>query len=307
MRFVVISIQPSNRNCFSFISILKPKSLIFLLYFLNTSVSGAAILEEVVKVPVIVKNIYGAEFDQEILVTVFRDDSKKSSPWLILNHGRPTSDEIPRMSRQRYSSISKYFVEKGFAVFVPTRVGYGPTGGNDVEYSGRCGSNNYPIVFQAASSQVLAVIRYVKTLPFIDLKRGLVVGQSYGGMTSIATSTYTIEGLRGVINFSGGGGGNPQTRPGDPCGVNLLKDTYISYGEATKVPSLWMYSVNDLYWGENYPKEWFEGFKRGAEKNKIFTKFVSLPAFGHDGHSSFTRNSLVWRPYFEDFIYQLGF
>jgi dienelactone hydrolase len=287
--------------------LLKLKSLIFLLYFLNISVSGAAILEEVVKVPVTVKNIYGAEFHQEILVTVFRDDSKNSSPWLVLNHGRPTSDEIPGMSRQRYSSISKYFVEKGFAVFVPTRVGYGPTGGNDVEYSGRCGSNNYPIAFQAASSQVLAVIRYAKTLPFIDLKRGLVVGQSYGGMTSIAISTYAIEGLRGVVNFSGGGGGNPQIRPGDPCGVNLLKDTYISYGQATKVPSLWMYSVNDLYWGESYPKEWFEGFKLRAEKNKIFTKFVSLPAFGHDGHSSFTRNFLVWRPHFEDFIYQLGF
>lgn len=273
--------------------------------FFSISVN-AEVVEEVITLPVTVKNIYGGEFTQDIVVTIFRDSSRASSPWLVLNHGRSTSG-AHKMGRQRYVNNSKYFVEKGFVVLIPTRVGYGPSGGPDVEYSGACGQNNYPVVYQAAVDQVSAVIDYAKKLPYIESSRGLVVGQSYGGMTSIATSTIHKEGLKGVVNFAGGGGGNPENRPRDPCGADLLKKTYKEYGEKSKVPSLWLYSINDKFWGEAYPREWFDSFKVGAEKNNVLTKFISLPPYKEDGHSIFTGNPEAWRSEVNRFFNELGF
>ncbi len=114
----------------------------------------AEVVEEIITLPVSVKNIYGGEFKHDFIVTVFRDKTRSKSPWLILNHGRPVSGAL-QLGRQRYSKNSRYFVEKGFIVFVPTRVGYGPTGGPDVEDAGSCHNRNYPAVYQAALEQVL--------------------------------------------------------------------------------------------------------------------------------------------------------
>jgi dienelactone hydrolase len=273
---------------------------------LSSPLANSEVIEEIITLPVLVKNIYGGEFKQEIIVTIFRDNSRAKSPWLVLNHGRPGSGAL-QMGRQRYSQNSKYFVEKGFLVLVPTRVGYGPSGGPDIEYSGVCGLNNYPVVFAAAVEQVSTVIDYAIKLPYVESDRGLIVGQSYGGITAIAASALNKDGLLGVINFSGGGGGNPETRPGEPCGQELLQKTYGVYGEKSKVPSLWLYSSNDRYWGDVYPREWFKRYKNGADKNKILTRFISLPPYKKDGHSIFTGNPEAWKPDVEIFIKELGF
>jgi dienelactone hydrolase len=283
---------------------LKLSSFLFLLFFSSAAISD--IVEEIVTLPVSVKNIYGGEFKQEIIVTIFRDNSRVKSPWLVLNHGRPVSGAL-QMGRQRYSKNSKYFVEKGFLVLVPTRVGYGPSGGPDVEYSGACNQNNYPVVYEAAVEQVSKVIDYAKNLPYVNSGRGLIVGQSFGGVTSIAASTLNKDGLMGVINFAGGGGGNPETRPGEPCGQKLLKKTYRDYGEKSKVPSLWLYSSNDRYWGNVYPREWFKSYKNGADKNKVLTRFVSLPPYKEDGHSIFTGNPETWKSEVEIFLKEISF
>src|SRR6185295_18458010 len=123
-----------------------------LLLFITASFAKA--IEEVVDVTVTAANIYGREFTQTIKVTVFRDDKKKRSPFLVLNHGRPAqSAEFAKMGRVKYTENSRYFVAKGFVVFVPTRVGYGVTGGEDLEYSGNCSARNYPPAYEAAAQQ----------------------------------------------------------------------------------------------------------------------------------------------------------
>jgi dienelactone hydrolase len=286
-----------------------PKLILFLSFTLISPLVFSEVIETVVKIPVSVRNIYGGEFHQEIVVTVFRDSSSKPGPWLVLNHGRPSGGiaAMQKMGRQRYEKNSKYFVKKGFVVFIPTRVGYGPSGGPDVEYSGSCGSNNFADSINAAVTQTLAVIDYAKKAPFVDADRGLVAGQSFGGITAVATSTKTITGLRGIINFSGGSGGNPESRPHEPCGQKRLESLYADYGLTTKVPNLWLYSVNDKFWGESYPKQWFEAFKSGANHKFPLTKFESLPPYGDDGHSSFTGNPDAWEKKVSSFLTDLDF
>jgi dienelactone hydrolase len=277
-------------------------SFIPLLYF--QTMASAAIVEEVIEVPVSVKTIFGQAANQPIKVTVFRDDQKLKSPYLVLNHGRPANDaDFVKMKRQKFTENSRYFVSQGFVVFVPTRVGYGDSGGPDIEYSGKCDSRNFAPVYAAAAEQTLATLKFAASMPYVDLTRGIVVGQSFGGMTAITLSTKDVPGLAGAVNFAGGGGGNPIDRPEHPCGSYLLGKLYQEYGATSKVPTLWLYSENDRYFGSRLPREWFDNFTRAGGKGK----FIQLPPYKNDGHGSFTGNPEAWKPEFEAFLHQVGF
>src|SRR5262249_31673145 len=145
----------------------------------------AKTIEELVELPATVTDIKGRSITHTIKVTVLRDDKRPASPFLILNHGRSRhSEERAKVGQAEFSEPSKFFVAMGFAVFVPTRIGYGVTGGEDVEYSGKCSAKNYPPVFEAAAQQSIKVMEYAKGRPYIDAKRGVVVGQSFGGTTA---------------------------------------------------------------------------------------------------------------------------
>lgn len=268
------------------------------------ALSSAAILEEVVDVPVRVKTIYGQEANQTIKVTVFRDDQRDKAPYLVLNHGRPASEaDFAKMKRQRFAENSAYFVSLGFVVLVPTRVGYGESGGLDVEYSGHCDSRNFAPAYAAAAEQTVAVLKAATGLPYVDLSRGIVVGQSFGGMTSITLATRELPGLVGAVNFAGGGGGNPAERPENPCSAYRLSTLYGDYGAVAKVPTLWLYSENDRYWGAELPRKWFKGFVDAGGKGQ----FVQLPSYKDNGHGIFTGNPGSWKPAFEAFIQEIGF
>ena len=264
----------------------------------------AAVVEEVIEVPVRVRTISGKEVSHSIKVTIFRDEQRQKAPYLVLHHGRPPHEaDLAKMKRQRFSSISRYFVSLGFVVLVPTRVGYGELGGPDVEYSGTCSGKNYPPVYAAAADQTVAVLNHARTLPFVDLTRGIVVGQSFGGMTAIALAARELPGLAGAVNFAGGGGGNPYERPEHPCVPFLLAKLFRDYGATAKVPTLWLYSENDRFFGARLPKEWFDGFVQAGGKGR----FVQLPAFKDNGHFIFERNPAAWKPAFEAFLHEIGF
>jgi dienelactone hydrolase len=124
-----------------------------------------------------------------------------------------------------------------------------------------------------------------------------------GGFTTIGLSAENISGLKGAINFAGGDGGDPIKSAEKPCGDYLIKDTFAKYGASNKVPTLWLYSVNDKFWGEQLPKDWFLAFQKAGGKGQ----FISLPAYKEDGHSIFRGDLNVWKNDFEKFIKEIGF
>jgi dienelactone hydrolase len=263
-----------------------------------------ALVEEIVQIPVEVMGISWVTHRQSITLTIFRNDELEKSPFLILNHGRAVNhSDREKLGRARYSANSAYFVGKGFAVFVPTRVGYGVTGGPDVEDSGACSRKNYLPVYEAAAAQSMAVIEYAKSKSYVDGTRGVVLGQSFGGATAVALAARNIDGVLGAINFAGGGGGNPETSPGNPCSEYQLKELFADYGKKARTPMLWLYSQNDRYFGSEYPARWFDAFK----KQGGVAQYVQLPAHGKDGHGSFTSNPNAWKPHVEEFLKSIGF
>lgn len=265
--------------------------------------SDAAIIEEVLDIDVATRTRDGLRVAQSIRVTVFRDESRAQAPYLVLNHGRPAATaDLATMGRQRFAVNARYFVSLGFVVLVPTRIGYGVSVGPDVEHSGRCDDRQFAPVLAAAADQVADVLHAAAQLPYVDPTRGLVAGQSFGGATAIALSARPLPGLKGVVNFAGGSGGNPTTRPARPCSAERLTLLYRRYGAASTVPTLWLYSENDRFWGPELPRIWFSAFVEAGGQGQ----FVQTPAYGTDGHRAFVADPDGWRPAFETFLRRVG-
>lgn len=280
-------------------------ALLVLLILCAPGPAPAGILEEVLEVPVRTRTIYGEEVKQNIKVTIFRDEQRPRAPYLVLNHGRPGDDAEKRskMKRQRFPAISRYFVTRGFVVIVPTRVGYGESAGTDVEYAGKCEGKMFSPAFAAAADQIIGVLNFAQALPYVDSSRGLVVGQSFGGAVAITLSTNEVPGLAGAVNIAGGAGGNPVRWPENPCGQVAMSKLFRDYGAMAKVPTLWLYSENDRFWGPRLPKEWFQGFIKAGGNGT----FVALPPYKENGHEIFMGNPDAWKPPFEEFLRKVGF
>jgi len=278
--------------------------LAFLAFFFASASAHAAVVEEIIQIPIQTKDIYHQAHQHTITVTIWRDADRAKSPFLVLNHGRAgTTEGRARLARSRYPDASRYFVSKGFAVFIPTRTGYGVSGGPDVEFSGPCARRSFPEAFEAGAVQALAVLDYAKAQPYVDRGRGLLVGQSVGGAITVALASKNVAGVVGAINFAGGAGGDPETRPEQPCSEPALRRTFGAYGQTSRVPAVWLYSENDRYWGRDNPRAWHQTFTSAGGT----AEFVQLPAFKADGHASFTGNFDAWRPAVDKFLASINF
>ena len=260
--------------------------------------------EETRPISVTVKDLYNRQETRQIPVTIFRPKGDGPFPLVIMNHGRAVTDKRALQGVQRFEHLSRYLVGKGFAVMLPTRVGYAQTYGDfDPEASGECRSLRIEPMAIAVSDQVLATLEFAKTLPFIDATRWLVMGQSVGGLAAVATAGRQPAGLLGAVNFSGGVGGDPEKNPGNPCSPQQMASVFGSLGKGARVSTLWLYWQNDLYWGANTPRRWHEAWAHGGG----LAEFQSLPPVGQDGHSGVSADMDHWVPLVDDYLARLGF
>jgi dienelactone hydrolase len=264
--------------------------------------SAAEIIEQTIKVPVTLQVPGGPVLRQDIAVTIIREAAPERRPFLVLLHGRGASPaERSAMGLKTYPANSRYFASMGFVVLVPTRVGYGVSGGPDVEYTGTCASKRFAHGAETAVSQTRQVLAYAARLPYVDPDRGIVVGESFGGLAAIAVAASDVRGVIAAINISGGDGGDARKRTDEPCRPDQMRETFARYGSANRLPTLWMYSANDRVWGPVYPRQWFAAFAHAGGRGR----FVELPADKNNGHYIFNRNAAAWHPAFEEFASQL--
>ena len=260
--------------------------------------------EDIHRVPVEVVDAYGKTIKQEIVVTLFKGWGSAPRPLLLLNHGRATDAQgRAALGRARYSDAAAYFAQRGFIVAVPTRVGYGVSGGEDIENTGACGESQFEPGFEAAAQVSLQVLTWLRQRSDVNPDRIVVAGQSRGGAISLALAAKNPAGVVAAINFAGGAGGNPKTRPGQPCDAHLMKRMLAGFGEKVRMPTLWIYAENDLFMGSAPPREWFEAFQSAGGRGE----FVPFPPHGEDGHNLFARGRDVWQPRVDEFLKSLGF
>lgn len=260
--------------------------------------------EELVRIAVTVKDLYGRQETRQIPLTIYRPPGTGPFPLVIFNHGRAATEQRARQGRSRPKLFARYMVSKGFVVIVSTRVGFAETYGDfDPESSGPCNATRPHVMSIAASDQVLAALEHARSMADVDTTRWLVAGASVGGATSIATVWRNPPGLVGGINFAGGASGDPDKRPGEPCSPQQLTRLWASTAALARAPMLWLYWENDRYWGAEYPKTWHQAWVgQGAN-----AEFHQLSAVGKDGHAGFTVDMDRWVPIVERFLHSLGF
>jgi dienelactone hydrolase len=258
-------------------------------------VAAAAPLEEVVRLP-------GP--DQRTLVaTWFRPDGHGPFPLIVFSHGSPP-DAAARPGMDRYRLLTPFgaLVDRGYAVLVPMRRGFGATGGRFAEGYGTCANPDYGHAGMEAARDVLAAMKYGQAQPFVRADRVLLAGQSLGGFASIAAASLAPDGLVAVVNFSGGNGGNPVRSPGEPCHPERIAAAYAAWARNIRVPVLWHYVENDQFFAPHNVRSWYAAFTHAGGTGRL----VMQPPFGKDGHGLFASidGVRIWAPEFDRFVAQ---
>lgn len=263
----------------------------------------AELRETVAKVDVTLIDIFGRKETKPVVITVFRPPVEGRFPLLILNHGRAVEAQRHLQTRQRYLSQTRWFVERGFVVLIPTRVGYGETFSSfDPEFVNACrGGVRLDLKDQALLSQIEATLEFARTLPYVDATKWLIAGQSLGGYTAVTIARKNLPGLVGGINFAGGFGGDPDRRRGNPCDFYVWEQMLKLPSSNPSVPTLWVYWKNDFYWGDEIPQKWFTAFQNGGGKGE----FIQLPRISGDGHLGFSRDMKSWADVVTEFLSKL--
>jgi dienelactone hydrolase len=283
----------------------KQAILLFTGVLLAVCSAQAALVQQALNVPVSVTDFYGKSISGQLHVTTLHDDTiRGEKPVVIINHGRAYKPEIRAEvdPQKSYARNARWFAQMGYFVVMPTRLGYGKTGGEDVEDTGSCQKKNYQPAYEAAAKQVLAVLEHVRQLSGVQQDRAVIMGQSLGGATSVAAASMNPPGVQAYINFAGGGGGNPETQPQRPCGTAMLELMFGNFGKTAKKPVMWIYTENDQWMGPKFPKEWFNAFVKSGGQGE----FVLYPPHGADGHGLFLSSPDTWRPKVLTYLHSVG-
>jgi dienelactone hydrolase len=221
-----------------------------------------------------------------IVMTSYRPPGDGPFPWIVLSHGTAvTSAESRAMGRARNPRLVHEWVRRGYAVLVPVRRGYGESGGErEADSYGSCAHADFRAAGESAALDLLATVNWGRTQRDLDADRWMLVGQSAGAFASIYTASKAPPGLVAVLAFSPGRGGDPQTRPGEPCASDRMAVLFASIAPRIPVPVLWFYAENDQFFGRRVQQLWFDRFQSAGGRGEL----VVVPPFPERlGHGVF--------------------
>jgi len=214
--------------------------------------------------------------------TVFRPAGARDArfPLVVINHGTSEANRVS-VSMPVYYWLSRWFVERGYAVVLPQRRGHGATGGDLVEAVGDCTRPHHYRSGLIAAEDVGAAVDYMAQQPFVDPARIVVVGISTGGWASLALAASRPNLVAAVVNFAGGRGGHAWGRNGAVCGESELITAAGEYAHTARAPTLWLYAQNDSYFGPKLAARMAAAWEEGGGG----IEYVPLKSYGREGHA----------------------
>jgi dienelactone hydrolase len=223
-------------------------------------------------------------------------------PVVILNHGSPRTPD-DRVHRPAYKAATRWFIDRGFAVLIPSRRGYGRSKGAFAEGFGSCDRPDYVKAARATAADIRAVVAWARAQSWVQRDAIIPIGQSAGGFGVIALAAESVPGVAGVINFAGGRG---SPADGRNCSAKALRDAARIFGRTAKAPSLWVYAQNDRFFWPKLARGLYRAYRSESQSRSLY---VQLPPFGRNGHGVFSAadGPEVWGPVVSDFLRSLGF
>lgn len=171
----------------------------------------------------------------ELQVTLFRPQGPGPFPLAVLVHGLERG-QLRSRERWRAPYAARYFLSRGYMVALPMARGVAGSGG---EFDGKGCDVEADGIDKA--QDVRGVIQALGQDASVDASRIVVLGQSYGGLATLALGTLdTPAGVKALINFAGG----RRSRHCSGYQADLVA-AMASYGQRTRLPSIWFYGDND--------------------------------------------------------------
>jgi dienelactone hydrolase len=239
-----------------------------------------------------------------LAITILRPQGPGPFGAVILNHGVPLGARARSLeSPALLLHTAAEFAQRGYAVLMPLRRGFGATGGAFAEDAGFCSNADYRRGERAAAADVLAAYRFARRLPYVDAQRVILAGQSAGGVAALYAAAQAPEGLVAVLAFAAGRGADP-AHPGVPCAGERLAAVFEDVGRALEAPVLLYYAQNDRFFGPETSRAWFARLKAGGAR----AEYVLQAPFGANGHYVFTdaAGAALWLPAVERFLARHG-
>lgn len=199
----------------------------------------------------------------------------------VINHGTTESEELRgQYAEPEFEVVSSWLLARHYAVALPQRPGHGETGGRYLESAGGCEDAHYVEAGYGTADSIEAAGVYFLHQPYVKRERVLLVGNSAGAWGALALASRNVGLVKGVINFSGGRGGHPYGIVNQNCAPDRLVSAAATYGRSTRVPSLWLYSANDTYFGPDLSKRMADAFASAGAP----VTYRLLPPVDADGH-----------------------
>ena len=157
---------------------------------------------------------------------------KNGYPAIILNHGSASDD--PHFPGY-YCGVIKFFVEKGYVVFLPYREGYSIFPDGTVRSSGRYNNDPTQLRFNGVIDVISATNYLVANAP-VNPRKIAYIGHSYGGITSIFTNA--LPGYQqAVVSLSG---------DAESWNNDALRDLLYNSIDNAKSPLFFIQPKNDV-------------------------------------------------------------
>ena len=237
---------------------------------------------------------------------VYRPAGEGKWGLVVLSHGTPAGREAREALTDKYGPQARAIAALGYVVVTGLRRGYGASDGPLADRYGSCSAPNYQRAAEEAARDVAAIMRYGQSLPFVDSGNVVLMGKSAGGFASLALAAQRPVGLRGVINFAGGRGAQPQMRAQKTiCNEAVFLKTITDFASTTNVPMLWIYAKNDSYFRPALVEKMFKRYQRAGDEPELELHFVTPANAARDGgHGYFdkTANINFWLSDVQDFL-----
>jgi pimeloyl-ACP methyl ester carboxylesterase len=200
----------------------------------------------------------------------------------------------------RFEPLASWFVNHGYLVALPQRLGHGETGGPYLEDISSCDNPDYVAAGVGAAASIKAAVQYLTSQPFVRKTGVVLIGHSAGAWGALAAASQMPQGLHAVINFAGGLGGRSYGQPNRNCAPTRLVQVSAVFGRSTRVPTLWLYSANDSYFDAALSEQMADAF-RGVGGT---AEYHLLSAFDDDGHflMFLPRAMPLWAPIVARFL-----
>jgi dienelactone hydrolase len=185
-----------------------------------------------------------------------------------------------QMPQPEYKPLAAFLVSRGFAVLVPERLGHGATGGPYLEDQAGCDEADYVRSGHATADEIAAALRFMRTQPFVQPDRAIVIGHSAGGWGALALSASDPREIAAIIAFAPGRGGHANDRDNEVCAPHTLLAAASAFGKAARVPVTWLVAANDSYFSPEFSRRLADAFRAAGGK----VQFSVLPPYGSEGH-----------------------